>query len=304
MDECVLVTGADGLIGGAVVAALSSIGRRVVGLLQNGSRQALPFEAYTGDLRDTERMQHLFSEHEIGRVVHSGAVSGPMVGLDDPMRTIMTNILGTANVLEASRCHGVKRFVYLSSTTAYGDTPAGPIAEGMALRPKDVYGATKAAGEALVAAYESQLGLEGVSLRISWVYGPRRTTACLIRTLIEDALADRETRLEYGAGFCRQYVHVDDVVRGILAVLDAPSHRLPAYNLTGGTMETLDAIAGVVKRLLPQARIAMRPGPDPLDTCQGQFDISSMRRDFGFVPRVSLEDGIRSYARWLAANSR
>ncbi len=142
------------------------------------------------------------------------------------------------------------RVVYTSSTTAYGNTPAAPVSEDAPLRPNDVYGATKAAGEALVGAYSDQHGLDGVSLRISWVYGPRRRTDCLIRTLIDDALSGRPTHLEFGAGFHRQYVYVSDVVASILAALDAPSYPSRVYNVTGGAFATLDEVGAVVQRVL------------------------------------------------------
>ena len=261
-----------------------------------------PFESCVGDLTDIHRMHALFCAHEFGAVVHSGGVSGPMVGLENSFATVSTNILGTANILEACRIHGVKRVVYTSSATAYGNTPPAPVREAVALRPNDIYGATKAAGEALVGAYSEQHGLEGVCLRISWVYGPRRSTACLIRTLITDALDRRPTRLEFGTGFKRQYIHVGDVTTSILASLHAPSYRNRVYNVTGGSCLTLDEVADVVKRVLPEARVEMKPGPDPVDAYQEEFDISAIERDLGWAPTIGLEEGIRSYADWLKSS--
>lgn len=299
MDKPVLVTGANGLIGYAVAAALARAGRPVLGLVRREPAETFPFDLCFGDLTDIHRVHKLYTDQPFEAVIHSGGVSGPMVGLDNPFTTITTNILGTANILEACRIHGVKRVVYTSSTTAYGDTPPAPVGEDAPLRPNDIYGATKAAGEALVAAYADQHGLEGVSLRISWVYGPRRSTDCLIRTLIEDALGGRPTRLEFGVGFHRQYIYVDDVVSSILAALDAPSYPRPVYNVTGGSFDTLDEVGAVVQRVLPQAQIEMKPGPDPVDTIQEEFDISSIRQDLGFAPAVGLEDGISAYVDWL-----
>lgn len=299
MDKPVLVTGANGLIGYAVAAALARAGRPVLGLVRRRPAETFPFDLCFGDLTDIHRMHMLFTGQTFAAVIHAGGVSGPMVGLDNPFTTIETNIMGTANILEACRIHGVKRVVYTSSTTAYGDTPPAPVGEDAPLRPTDVYGASKAAGEALVGAYAEQHGLEGVSLRISWVYGPRRTTDCLIRTLIEDALRGRTTSLDFGVGFHRQYIYVDDVVSSILAALDAPSYPRRVYNVTGGTFDTLDEIGAAVRCVLPQAHVEMKPGPDPVDTIQEEFDISAIRRDLGFTPAVGLQDGIKAYADWL-----
>jgi hypothetical protein len=91
---------------------------------------------------------------------------------------------GTANVLEVARVHKTTRFVYCSSTSAYGPTPPEPVPEDVTMRPSTVYGASKVASEQLVRTYASQYCLNGTSLRLSWVYGPRRTTDCVIRTMI------------------------------------------------------------------------------------------------------------------------
>jgi UDP-glucuronate 4-epimerase len=299
VDMPILVTGANGLIGYAVAAELAGAGRPVIGLVRQEPTEPVPFDLCFGDLTDVHRLHKLFTEHSFAAVIHCGGVSGPMVGLDNPFTTIATNILGTANILEACRIHGVERVVYTSSTTAYGNTPEAPVKEAAPLRPKDIYGATKAAGEVLVGAYSDQHGLDGVSLRISWVYGPRRRTDCLIRTLIDDALSGRPTRLGFGVGFHRQYVHVNDVVASILAAVDAPSYPSRVYNVTGGSFDSLDEVGAVVQRVLPQARIEMMPGPDPVDTMQEEFDISSIRQDLGFSPAIGLEEGIRAYAGWL-----
>jgi UDP-glucuronate 4-epimerase len=299
MSDTVLVTGANGLIGYAVALALSQAGRSVVGLVRRAPADALPFASVVGDVTDAHRLHELFRTHGFGAVVHSGAISGPMVGLDAPFTTIATNIVGTANVLEVCRIHEVQRVVFTSSATAYGDTLEGPVSEDVALRPRDMYGATKAAAEALVDAYSLKHGLDGVSLRISWVYGPRRSTPCLIRTFITDALAGRPTQVDFGVGFNRQYVHVEDVVASILASLDAELLPQRVYNVTGGSCVTLDEVAGIVRRVLPQAQIDMKPGPDPVDVRQEEFDISAIKRDLGWGPRIGLEEGIASYTEWL-----
>jgi UDP-glucuronate 4-epimerase len=298
-SRSVLVTGANGLIGFAVASELARRGRPVIGLVRKRPTEEIHFDTFEGDLTDIHRLHRLFTAQPIDCVIHSGAISGPMEGLNNPYSIFHTNIVGTANILEAARIHGVGRVVYTSSTTAYGDTPPGPVKENTPLYPKDVYGATKASGEHLTRAYAVQHKLEGVSLRISWVYGPRRRTACFIRTLIEDALSERLTRLDFGKGFYRQYIYVDDVVSATIAAVDAPALPQDVYNVTGGSYVTLDQVADAVRHVLPKARIDLQPGPDPVDTIQEEFDISAIKRDLGFSPRFSLEQGIETYCQWL-----
>jgi UDP-glucuronate 4-epimerase len=298
----ILVTGASGLIGYAVASKLACEGRRVIGLVRSRSKHdQFNFDIYESDVTDIHRIHGLFKAHSIESIVHSAAVSGPMLARDNPYSLCLTNIVGTANILECARLNGVRRVVYTSSVGAYGDTPLGLVGEETALRPKNVYGASKASSEHIMRAYAGQHGIEGVSLRICWVFGPRRRTPCLIRTMIEDALRGRVTELGWGLGVHRQYVFVDDVVSATIAALDAPSFHQDAYNVTGGTYLTIDQIADVVRTVLPNARIHLAPGPDPVvDTIQGKYDISAIEHDLGFSPRVSLKEGVGIYCRWIS----
>src|SRR5690606_27532373 len=140
------------------------------------------------DLRDTHRLHQLAFGQDLDSIVHCGAHSGPMVARDNPYDLVAVNVVGTANVLEVARLQRVRRFVNCSSVSVYGSTSAGPVREDPALHPSTVYGATKLAAEHLATAYAREHGLDAVSLRLSWVYGPRRTTSCLLRRMIEDAL--------------------------------------------------------------------------------------------------------------------
>jgi nucleoside-diphosphate-sugar epimerase len=226
-----------------------------------------------------------------------------MVARDNPYLIVQSNIVGTANILELARVKGMRRVVYCSSVSAFGNTPAGLdlVPEDVVLKPTSVYGASKAAGEQLLEGYRQQHGVDSVSLRPGWVYGPGRTTDCAIRTMIEDAQAERPTSFPFGRDFYRQYVHVQDVADAILLALDAKELPRRSYTINGGTYLTLGDVAAIVRKVLPSARIEMGPGGDPIDDVQARFDLSAAERDLGFRPRIGLEEGIRSYAGWLAA---
>jgi nucleoside-diphosphate-sugar epimerase len=301
-ERRVLITGAGGLVGHALRQRLEADGVAVVPI-DRIARTADGIELVECDVTDIHRLHAVIHRHAVTEIVHCGGFSGPMVARDNPYAIVQVNIVGTANVLEAARIRGLRRVVFCSSTSAYGDTPDGPVPEDVPMRPTSVYGASKAAGEQLVAAYARQHGLDGVSLRLSWVYGPRRTTDCFIRTMIEDALAGRPTVLPWGRDFHRQYIHVDDAADALARALDAPSLPRRAYNVTGGTYLTLGEIADVLRRVLPTADVRLGTGPDPVDDVQRQFDITAARRELGYTPAHDLEDGIRSYASWLRART-
>lgn len=296
MAETVLLTGASGLIGRYVHRMLRERGDKVVAIDRIEGDDVLAC-----DLSEVHRLHELGSE--AAAIIHCGAISGPMVARDNPYLIVQSNIVGTANVLEFARVKGMRRVVYCSSVSAFGNTPAGLdlVPEDVVLKPTSVYGASKAAGEQLLEGYRQQHGVDSVSLRPGWVYGPGRTTDCAIRTMIEDAQAGRPTSFPFGRDFYRQYVHVQDVADAILLALDAKELPRRSYTINGGTYLTLGDVAAIVRKVLPSARIEMGPGGDPIDDVQARFDLSAAERDLGFRPRIGLEEGIRSYAGWLSA---
>lgn len=299
-ERRVLITGAGGLVGHAVHQQLESNGIAVLPI-DRIARTADGIEVVECDITDIHRLHAFAHQYGVTEIVHCGGFSGPMIACDNPYSIVQVNIVGTANLLEVARIRRLRRVVFCSSTSAYGNTPEGPVPEDVPLKPTSVYGASKAASEQLVAAYARQHGVDGVSLRLSWVYGPRRTTDCFIRNSIEDALAGRPTALPWGRDFHRQYIHVDDAASALVCALDTSRLPRPAYNVTGGTYLSLGEVADILKRVLPTADIHLGSGPDPIDDVQQQFDITAAHQELGYNAAHELEDGIRSYVTWLKA---
>ena len=295
-----LVTGAGGLVGRAVAALLRDRGDRVIGIDRTASGDG-DERIIDCDLRDTHRLHQLASEPDLDTIIHCGAHSGPMVARDNPYDLVAVNVVGTANVIEVARVRRLRRFVNCSSVSVYGSTVSGPVLEDVPLHPSTVYGATKLAAENLVTAYAREHRLDAVSLRLSWVYGPNRTTSCLLRRMVADAIEGRPTAVEWGRDFYRQYIHVDDAAAALMAAVDAECVDRRAYNITGDNYQTLAETADVVRSVLPQADILLGEGDDPGDDVQHRFDIAAAKRDLGYVPAVSLEQGIRRFAETIKA---
>jgi len=295
-----LVTGAGGLVGRAVAAQLRDRGDRVIGIDRAASGEG-DERIIDCDLRDIHRLHQLASNPNLDTIIHCGAHSGPMVARDNPHDLVAVNVVGTANVLEVARIRGLRRFVNCSSVSVYGSTVGGPVLEDVSLHPSTVYGATKLAAEYLVTAYAKEHRLDAVSLRLSWVYGPNRTTSCLLRRMVVDAIEGRPTAVDWGMGFHRQYIHVDDAAAALITAVDAESVAQRAYNITGENYQTLAETAELVRRVLPQADIQLGEGDDPGDDVQHRFDIAAAKRDLGYRPAVSLETGIRRFAEAIKA---
>jgi UDP-glucuronate 4-epimerase len=234
-------------------------------------------------------------EARVGAVVHSGAISGPMVAAGDPHKVVSVNVIGTLNVAEAALGTGVDRLVALSSAGVYGaqSTP-DPVREDALLNATDIYGASKIAAETVLRAYRHDHRLPAVALRPSSVYGPGRTNACLIRDMIEHARRGDPLPLAPEGACRRQFVHVDDVVAAILGALNAPHLDDFAFNVSGGTWLSEQEIAA---QALPGLQIAQTDAPARcLDGEMGPLDTARARAAFGFSPCVPLAEGIASYA--------
>ena len=196
---------------------------------------------------------------------------------------------------------GSGRFVFCSSVSAYGATPAGMslgAAIGAACRGR-IYGASKAAADILVRLTRGDYGLDAVVLRIGWVYGPRRRTRSLLHRLIRDALDGRPSRIEHDGKFHVPLIHVDDVARGLIAAFDQPHSSTRAFNLTAGTRTTMSALAEAARRQLPAAQTEFTPGVVYPDVEQALFDIGATRSELGWSPTVALDAGVAEYVAWL-----
>jgi nucleoside-diphosphate-sugar epimerase len=288
----VLVTGAYGLVGHETVHALDEAGFEAVpsDILQERPSD-VDFNAHQLKIAGVDAIFRFLQEHGIDAVVHAGGVSGPMLGRSQPHAVLSTNAGGVLDLYEAARRASVRRIVLASSSGAYGETGEAVVDECMPLGATDVYGVSKICSERIAQAYAHH-GVETVILRPSWIYGPRRRTTCVIKTMIENALSNRPTHLPYGAGFPRQFVYVSDVAESILAALTTSKGVQRAYNVTDGMRYLLDEVAMLVRERLPGANIELDEGPDPDDVVCGRLSISAAKADLGWEPKIDLCTGL------------
>jgi UDP-glucuronate 4-epimerase len=297
MRKSVLVTGANGLLGFDVVRRLVSEGRQVVAVDRSVSEVAqLTPNSFELEIGDVHRLHSLADRFDIDAIIHCGGVSGPMLGRDNPALMFNVNVGGTIDVAEVARqivSRGRKcRLLFCSSLTVYGNQAADNITEDYPLRTRQCYASSKVAAEAVVLSYAEEHNVDAIVLRIAGVYGPRRKTSCVLRLMISNALKGYATHLPYGEGFPRQWVHVDDVVSGLVLALDARDPATRLFNLSGGINPTIDEAASIIRMLIPGADIKLDPGADPEDITLGLLSIEAARRDLGYEPTVSMQDGI------------
>lgn len=302
----ILVTGGCGFLGSTLMQMIADGGRVAVSYDRraDGDDAARGVHYVQGDLNDLPRLIETIDRFGIDAIVHTAAISHPYFSRDIPYQTVVTNALGTTSVFEAARLKSVKRIVNFSSECVYGNNDhLETTREDAPLDPTTPYGATKVFTEKLASVYRRLYGMQIVSLRPGWIYGPRQVMQCYLQTMLRNAIDGRPTREPCGADYRFQYVHVTDVARASLLALDAPHAVSGAFNITGGDQRSYAEVAALVRERFPGAEIEIGPGTiDVLDR-NAPFDLSLAERELGYVPRIGLEEGVDSYAQWLSTHA-
>jgi UDP-glucuronate 4-epimerase len=314
----VLVTGAAGFIGSHLVRALLARGETVTGIdnlnpyydpaLKHGRLEWIrslggQFEFEKLDLVDCARLTALLKSGRFDRVVHLGAQAGVRWSLEAPFAYTASNVTGHLSVLEAVRNAGgrIGHLVYASTSSVYGSRTDGPFKEtDRTDRPASLYAATKKADELMSSVYTDLYGLPITGLRFFTVYGPWGRPDMAYWLFAEAIANNRPIRLFNNGKMERDFTYVDDVVAGVITVLDsppsAPAHRV--YNIGKNKpdklmklVETLERLLGAtaVKELLP-----MQPGDVPATFA----DVTALERDFAWRPATELEVGLEHFVRW------
>jgi UDP-glucose 4-epimerase len=297
-----LVTGGAGFIGANLVRALLERGDhvRVLDNFSTGNRANLAgvdgaVEVIEGDLRSYERVHTAVRSSEL--VYHLGALGSVPRSVQDPLTSTAVNVEGTLNVLLAARDEGVRRVVFASSSSVYGDGGVFPRVETAAPNPISPYAVAKLAAERYCVSFHRVYGLETVALRYFNVFGPyqdpRSQYAAVVPRFIQ-AVAEGRPVTVYGDGSqSRDFTYVANVVEANLAAAEAPTAAGTVLNVATGGSETVDHLADTVGRLL-RLPVEKRYEPArPGDVEQSWADIGAAATILDYMPTVEFEEGLR-----------
>jgi nucleoside-diphosphate-sugar epimerase len=312
-----LITGATGHVTRAVARQALAAGDTVVGTYRDlpGEDDTPPAPGLTWvpcDLVDPAAVARLAEEHAVDACIHGAANSNEAYARPQPLAAVHSNVSATANLLDAARRHGWRRFILLSTGSVFQelDDLTRPILEDEPPTPVNIYATTKRCAELLTRMYRSQFELEAATVRLSWVYGPPvvsdSPTRGPIPMFLRRALAGIALREPSGADAAGSYTYVGDVAAGLLAACRAPALRHDVYHLTPGVNFTVGEVAAAVCAAVPGAVIELGPGSEPWTTytaLRGPLAGSRLAEDTGFtLTPASLAAGIEAYADWMRAN--
>jgi len=253
-----------------------------------------------GDLRDIPFVESVFEKGNFDCVIHLAARAGVRPSLADPRLYVSTNVDGTLNLLEACRTHGIKRFVFASSSSVYGVNEKVPFSESdLIQRTISPYAATKLMGEQLCSNYSNLYGIRCVCLRFFTVYGPRQRPDLAIAKFTRRIL-DGQPIDQYGDGStARDYTYIDDIISGVLAAARYEGADFDIFNLGESETHTLEKLIRIIEDTVGK-KAEIRHLPDqPGDVPRTFADVSKARELLGYRPSTSLEAGIRRYVSWV-----
>lgn len=301
-----LVTGGAGFIGSHLVEALVSRGDtvRVVDNLVTGHRDNLAHvvgaDLTIGNLADSEVVDRVVTG--IDYVVHLAAIPSVPRSIADPISSNEANVSATLNLLFAAKRHSVRRVVFASSSSIYGETAALPSREDAPPDPLSPYALQKWMGEQYGRLFQNLYGLDTVILRYFNVFGPRQDSSSPysgVISLFARCLAERQQPIIYGDGEqTRDFTYVENVVDGTLRACTAIGASGQVINISCGDRVSLNTLFGLMQSL---SGVELEPRfaePRNGDVRHSQADISRARMVLGYQPVVQLEEGLRRTLEW------
>ncbi len=326
----VLITGSAGFIGSALALRLLERGDEVIGidnlndyydveLKKARLARTLDYDAYTDvrmDLEDREGMARVFGEYQPQRVVNLAAQAGVRYSLKNPHAYVDTNLVGFVNILEGCRHNGVEHLVYASSSSVYGSNTRMPFSVHHNVdHPVSLYAASKKANELMAHTYSHLYRLPTTGLRFFTVYGPWGRPDMALFLFTRNILAGKPIDVFNYGKHRRDFTYIDDIVEGVVRVLDripepdpewngdAPDsatsnapYRL--YNIGNNQpvelMHYIEVLEQCLGKKAEMNLLPLQPGDVP-DT---YADVSDLVRDVGYKPDTSVEEGIANFVAW------
>jgi UDP-glucose 4-epimerase len=307
----ILVTGGAGFIGSHVVGRL--LGNHEVICYDNFDPYYDPaakrrnisaylsednFELVEGDIRDENKLSELLDDVDV--ILHEASQPGVRASLKDPAKAHDVNARGTLCVLEAAVSAGVKRFINASSSSVYGRVVYLPFDEKHPTNPISPYGESKLAAEKYCFEVGEDHGIEVVSLRYFTVYGPRMRPDLAIAIFTERALKDEEIVIFGDGSKTRDFTYIDDAVD---ATVKATERGSGIYNIGGGSRVRISELAEMIIDITGSRSRMVYSDPVRGDVEHTWSNTEKARRELGWKPRVTLDEGLLKYVEWVRSSN-
>ena len=314
--QTILVTGAAGFIGSHLSERLIAGGATVIGLDNfdpfydaevkraniAGPMSSDRFKLIEGDIRGANCVRSILQNDTVDIIVHLAAKAGVRPSIEDPVAYQDTNINGTVVMLEAAKEFGVKKFVFASSSSVYGNNEKVPFSENDNVDfPISPYAATKKACELICYTYSHLYDMNMTCLRFFTVYGPRQRPDLAIHKFAK-LIEDGKPIPVFGDGSMqRDFTYIDDIIDGVTAAI-AKCNGYEIYNLGESQPVRLDELIAEIETALGKKATIDRQPPQPGDVNRTYADITKAKRQLGYDPSTDIRVGLKKFVEWFRQN--
>lgn len=309
----ILITGGAGFIGSSLADNLLDEGHNITVIDNFNDYYAYEIKAgnvghnlnnpnyklYKADLADKTALRKIFAENKFDAVVHLAGRAGVRPSIDRPEDYIESNILGTIHILELMKDYAIKKLVFASSSSVYGNCKEQIFSEDLKVtEPISQYAATKSAGEQFCYTYHKLYGMNVVCLRFFTVYGPRQRPDLAIHKFT-NLISENKPIPVFGDGTTkRDYTFIDDIVSGIKAAISYDRTPYEIINLGGGEPVSLSRMIEVIENTLGKKAIIDRKPMQKGDVDKTVADIRKAEKLLGYNPQTRFVDGIAKFVDW------
>lgn len=309
----VLITGGAGFIGSTLAEKLINGDNQII-VIDNFNDYYSPllkekniesiinnpnYKLYRGDICDRDLVKEIFSQNRIDCVVHIAARAGVRPSLEEPLEYVRSNIDGTINILENMKNNNIKKIIFASSSSVYGNCTAEKFSEDLKVtEPISPYAATKSSCEQFLYTYSKLYNIQAICLRFFTVYGPKQRPDLAIRKFIELIEQDKPIPV-YGDGTTmRDYTYIDDIVDGIIKAIHYSQTQYEIINLGGGSPVTLNEMIETIEKILGKKALINRLPMQLGDVNKTVSDITKAKKLLGYCPKTTFEEGIKKFIKW------
>ena len=326
----ILITGAAGFIGSALTKRLLQRGDEIVGIdnlndyydvsLKNARLAFLTadpkFSFKKMDITDQLAMEALFQQFEFDAVVHLAAQAGVRYSLQNPHAYINSNVVGFCNILEGCRHSQIKHLVFASSSSVYGANTLQPFSEQHNVdHPVSLYAATKKSNELMAHSYAHLFQLPCTGLRFFTVYGPWGRPDMALFKFTKNILAGEPIEVYNYGKMIRDFTYVDDIIQGVMSVMDKPAQKNPnwngdqpdpatsyapyrIYNIGNNNPVTLEEFITAIELATGKKAIKEYLPLQAGDVPQTHADVNALMHDFNFKPNTPIQTGVDQFVKW------
>ena len=294
MKDVILVTGASGLVGFPLINKLLE-DYKVIGL--DLKKQTINSPNYTHLRKKIKKVSDfliIFEKYKVSRIVHSGGISGPMLYNDQPHEIIENNVFLTMYLIEAMRLYKkIKRLVFCSSISAYGDITVANTNENLKFSPTNLYGSTKASCDLMLEIYNKVYKLDIISLRFSTIYGYGRLTSCFINDIIMSGSEKKKLVLPFKRDLQWPYIYVSDVVSSIYACLFFKNSHGYSYNVSGPDFPSYEQILNLISSQFLKLNVTFSSSNKINE--RKNFSTKKIKNDINWEPKFTIQKGLQDY---------